>query len=171
MKRSGKLSADFPRQKDFNLQQAQATILKAGFTMISAIRDHLTQEKQQVTKVLTDALRLIIVVFRNLTAHRQELIAIELPARFKTLATKEVESNAFLFGDNLTSSIKEINTTNALTSKWKGSSHDRRPFHPYRGRVGFSQRGRGGYNRYNYRQPFLGRRGSSRGWGANTKAT
>ena len=39
----------------------------AGFAIISVIRDHLTPEKQQVAKVLTDAFLLNSVVFRNLT--------------------------------------------------------------------------------------------------------
>ena len=112
-----KILRRFTRQRDFNLQQAQATLLKAGFAVIQIIKDNLTPDKQSVAKILMDAFRLNSIVFRNLTARRRELIAIELPARFKTLATREVDSPAYLFGTDLTSSMKEINTTNALTSK------------------------------------------------------
>ena len=45
-----KILRRFSRQGDFNLQQAQAALLKAGFAMISIIKEHLTPDKQQTAK-------------------------------------------------------------------------------------------------------------------------
>lgn len=143
------------RTRDIKLQKVQMIIVKAMSAITTLVNDCMISkaglEKQNILAKATDALALLGSANIDFNLFRRELIKPELNSEYKNLCDKSTPVSKFLFGDNVSQQLRDINDANKLSKKC---------MFPIRGRTRGQGRGkfrtqRGSYQSRRY-QPFLG---------------
>ena len=152
----------FTKVTDVNLQSVQKNMLKSVLPIIEILNELPTlglekTKQQEIIQKLTDSVAFTGIANVNMVKIRKLNIKKDLPARMKGLCAESGEfSGKSLFGDNLTTRIKEVSDMNKVSMDFKRSG-SRGTFRGFRGPGRFIQRGtryrRGRFNPYNRFSP------------------
>ena len=125
--------------------QAMLAITSAADTLVSKSRsgEELGQPKMATTVTsLVDALALLATANQDVNQRRRDDHRADLNQAYKGLCKGDQEASALLYGDDITTRIKDINESNRVASKLGTASKPPTPFPSRQG-----QRGRMSYTR------------------------
>jgi hypothetical protein len=111
------------RTQDLRAQQAQKYLLKGVMALLSTVDTISDQQKEAVV--------LLVAANNDLNTLRRDLIKPELKSNLTTLCKPTNPVTKYLFGDDLTKNIKDLETQQKTTSSVMKSQTGFRRGHPY----------------------------------------
>lgn len=169
------------RSRDLKMQRLQASLIKGMIpilqttsTLVELSRsgETLSADKMAtITKSMINSLALLANSNQELDQRRRELLRPDLNEEFKELCSSQsITKGALLFGQDLSTRIKQIQETNKLTTKLNPKSGIQQTYRPERNYRGIAGSNSGRWKRsfrsafLEKRPPFVPTRGQSRPW-------
>ena len=156
------------RLQDARFQKTQNLVIKAMIPLImsmnnlhklkSSSKSGVAKEVRGVRDLLKDSFSMFTAVFSDLVLRRKELIKVDVNPQYKQLCAPSVPHTDWLFGDDLSKAIKDINDASQLgkvVGRPRGGGRGFQRNHPYNSSYKRGNSGRGS-------RPFLRGRGQGR---------
>lgn len=139
---------------DSNMQKIQESVIKAAIIITKLISSSSSQLDETQIETGTDALGLLGQANKLINVRRKELHKSNLNPEFHYLCSPSQKFTDFLYGDDISKHVKEIQDVNKIGTRIKGSSQ--------RGAYGYGNQYRG---RGRFRGVYRGRVTKARGRG------
>ena len=119
------------RGRDLKFQQIQSTLVKAVNPLVMLTdkalanqgKAKLAENNEELIKMLTNAIALILHSNAELSQRRLDLIRPDLNKQYQQICSEVTENSTYLFGDDLAQKIKDINATNRVGQKLSDTSY------------------------------------------------